>query len=67
MGKMAGRYRTVLHAYVLMGNHYQLLLEMPEANLSAAQWFNVSMGVLKGPSDFGRGELPGPNPSPVEG
>jgi REP element-mobilizing transposase RayT len=40
---MTERYRTVLHAYVLMENHYHLLLETPEANLSAAaQWLNVS-------------------------
>ena len=28
------RFGCVLHAYVLMGNHYHLLLETPEANLS---------------------------------
>lgn len=27
-------FGCVLHAYVLMGNHYYLLLETPEANLS---------------------------------
>jgi putative transposase len=43
LGAMTERYRTVLHAYVLMENHYHLLLETPEANLSgAAQWLNVS-------------------------
>ncbi len=29
-----GRYGWRLHAYVLMGNHYHLLVETPEANLS---------------------------------
>jgi REP-associated tyrosine transposase len=28
------RFGCILHAYVLMGNHYHLLLETPEANLS---------------------------------
>ena len=31
--EMTGRYAIRLHAYVLMGNHYHLLLETPEANL----------------------------------
>ena len=30
------RYRLLCHAYCLMGNHYHLLLETPEANLSRA-------------------------------
>ena len=30
------RYRVRCHAYCLMGNHYHLLLETPDANLSAA-------------------------------
>ena len=37
------RYRVVLHAYVLMSNHYHLILQTPEANLSEAmQWLSVS-------------------------
>src|SRR5262245_59116271 len=37
------RFKTMLHAYVLMDNHYHLLLETPEANLSRAmQWLNLS-------------------------
>jgi putative transposase len=28
------RYRWLLHAYCLMGNHYHLLIETPQANLS---------------------------------
>ena len=35
-----------VHAYVLMDNHFHLLLETPEANLSQAmQWLNVSYSV----------------------
>jgi REP element-mobilizing transposase RayT len=37
------RFRIRLHAYVLMGNHYHLVVQTPEANLSrAVQWLNVS-------------------------
>jgi REP element-mobilizing transposase RayT len=40
---MVSRFRVRVHAYVLMDNHYHLLLETPEANLSRAiQWINVS-------------------------
>jgi putative transposase len=34
--RVAGRYRLLCHAYCLMGNHYHLLLETPDANLSRA-------------------------------
>ncbi|HEV2214226.1 MAG TPA: transposase [Terracidiphilus sp.] len=35
-----------IHAYVLMDNHFHLLVETPEANLSRAmQWLNVSYSV----------------------
>lgn len=43
------RFNWVLHAYCLMGNHYHLLVETPESNLSLGmrqlngvytQWFN---------------------------
>ena len=38
-----GRFGLRLHGYVLMQNHYHLILETPEANLSRAmQWLNVS-------------------------
>ncbi len=37
------RYCVVLHAYVLMDNHYHLLIETPEGNASRAlQWLNLS-------------------------
>ena len=38
-----GRFRLRLHGYVLMSNHYHLIVETPDANLSRAmQWLNVS-------------------------
>lgn len=40
---MVGRYGVVLHAYVLMDNHYHLLIETPAGNASRAlQWLNLS-------------------------
>jgi REP element-mobilizing transposase RayT len=40
------RFGVRLHAYVLMENHYHLILETPEGNLSRAmQWLNVSYSV----------------------
>ena len=43
---MVERYSIILHAYVLMGNHYHLLIESPEGNVSRAmQWLNTSCGV----------------------
>ncbi len=44
--EMVERYGVELHAYVLMGNHYHLLIRVPQANASAAiQWLNVSYSV----------------------
>ena len=41
-----GRFRLALHSYVLMNNHFHLLLETLEPNLGAAmQWLNVSYSV----------------------
>jgi REP element-mobilizing transposase RayT len=34
LGEVCGRCGWLVHAYVLMGNHYHLLIETPEANLS---------------------------------
>ncbi len=40
------RFGTVLHAYVAMPNHFHLVLETPEANLSrTGQWLDVSYSV----------------------
>ena len=36
LGEAAERYRLVVHAYVLMRNHYHVLLQTREANLSRA-------------------------------
>ncbi|MDY0263529.1 MAG: transposase, partial [Syntrophotalea acetylenica] len=35
LGKVITRYNWICHAYCLMGNHYHLLIETPDANLSA--------------------------------
>lgn len=41
--KAAERFSIIIHTYCLMSNHYHLLVETPEANLSLAmQWINVS-------------------------
>lgn len=46
IGEMVERYRVRIHAYVLMTNHYHLLIETPEANVSQTiQWLNVSYSV----------------------
>ena len=43
LGTLAERLGVLVHAYVLMDNHFHLLLETPEANLSRAmQWLGVS-------------------------
>jgi REP-associated tyrosine transposase len=40
---MVGRFRVILHTYQLMDNHYHLIVELTEKNLSrAGQWLNVS-------------------------
>jgi len=39
-------FGCVVHAYVLMENHYHLLIETPEPNLSrVGQWLNLSYGI----------------------
>ena len=46
LAEMVERFRVVVHAYVLMPNHYHLMVETPEPNLSRAmQWLNVSYTV----------------------
>src|SRR5262245_7521982 len=46
LGEARERYGVRVHAYVLMDNHFHLLVETPEANLSRAmQWLNVSYSV----------------------
>ena len=46
LGRMTDRYAVEVHAWVLMGNHYHILLRTPGANCSqAVQWLNVSYSV----------------------
>jgi putative transposase len=43
LAELVGQFNLALHAFVLMDNHYHLLLELREANLSrAVQWLNTS-------------------------
>ena len=43
LSELRERFGVRVHAYVLMDNHYHLLLETPQASLSRAmQWLNVS-------------------------
>ncbi|HEC02306.1 MAG TPA: hypothetical protein ENI81_02120 [Phycisphaerales bacterium] len=43
LSRMAGQFNVLVHGYCLMTNHYHLILETPEGNLSRAlQWVNVS-------------------------
>ena len=40
------RFRVRLHSYVLMENHYHLIVELTDPNLSRAiQWLNISYSV----------------------
>ena len=46
LAELPERFGSLLYAYVLMVNHYHLVLETPEPNLSrVGQWLNVSYGV----------------------
>src|SRR5215472_1190357 len=46
LAEVVERFGIRIHAYALMDNHYHLLVETPEANLSRAmQWVNVSYSV----------------------
>jgi putative transposase len=46
LGELPERFGVKVHAYVLMDNHFHLLLETPEANLSRAmQWLLVGYSV----------------------
>ena len=43
LAEMVSRFRVRLHCFVLMDNHYHLVLELTEPNLSrTGQWLNVS-------------------------
>ncbi|MBX3748012.1 MAG: transposase [Verrucomicrobiae bacterium] len=46
LAELPERFGVEVHAWVLMDNHYHLLLRTPEANLSrACQWLNVAYSV----------------------
>jgi REP element-mobilizing transposase RayT len=46
LAELVSQFRVHLHAYVLMDNHYHLLAELREPNLSRSmQWLNVSYSV----------------------
>jgi putative transposase len=46
LAQLPERFGVRLHGYVLMGNHYHLQVETPEANLSQAiHWLNASYGI----------------------
>lgn len=46
LGRMVERFKLEVHAYVLMKNHFHLLVQTKEANLSRAlQWLEVSYSV----------------------
>jgi len=46
LGRMVNRFGIEVHAYVLMKNHFHLLVRTKEANLSRAiQWLGVSYAV----------------------
>jgi len=34
LGKVCARYNWIVHAYCLMDNHYHILIETPDGNLS---------------------------------
>src|SRR5437899_9529939 len=45
-GEVVERYGVEVHGYVLMSNHYHVLIRTPDANLSAAvQWLNVAYSI----------------------
>jgi REP-associated tyrosine transposase len=46
LAELSTRFAVRLHAYVLMDNHYHLMVELTQANLSRAmQWLNVSYSI----------------------
>src|SRR6266849_4117530 len=46
IAEMVLRFRVRLHCFVLMENHYHLLVELTEPNLSrAVQWLSLSYSV----------------------
>src|SRR5256885_2498511 len=47
LGEMVERFNLTLHGFVLMDNHYHLVVELHETNLSRAmQWLNAKLWLL---------------------
>lgn len=43
LGEVSERFRFVIHAYCLLGNHYHGIVQTPDANLSAGmQWLGLA-------------------------
>lgn len=58
LGQCVQRFSLGVYAYVLMGNHYHLLVRTREANLSAAmQWLGVSYSAWHNARHERRGHL----------
>jgi REP element-mobilizing transposase RayT len=58
LAKCVERFTTRIHTYCLMSNHYHVLIETPQANLSRAiQWLNVSHSVYFNKKHRRRGHL----------
>jgi REP element-mobilizing transposase RayT len=58
LGRCAERFGLGIYAYVLMGNHYHLLVRTRDANLSAAiQWLGVSYSTWYNARHGRRGHL----------
>jgi REP element-mobilizing transposase RayT len=58
LAKMAERFGVRIYCYCLMSNHYHLLIETPEANLSQAmQWLNASYAMYFNVKRSRRGHL----------
>ena len=58
LAKCLERFTIRIHTYCLMSNHYHLLIETPQSNLSRAiQWLNVSYSVYFNKKQRRRGHL----------
>ena len=58
LSKAVERFTTRIHTYCLMSNHYHLLIETPQTNLSVAiQWLNVSYSVYFNKRHLRKGHL----------
>ena len=54
LGEACQRAGWCVHAYVLMGNHYHLLVETPEGNLVAGmKWLQTPSATMGGTNNLG--------------